>query len=173
MFFSMKYALMLVVLTLSSCVRVPPGLEPVGGFSLQNYLGTWYEIARMDHSFERGLSKVTATYNLREDGGIGVINKGYLEKEQKWKQAEGRAYFVREPEIGFLRVTFFWPFYGSYIVFELDAESYQYALVSGPSRSYMWILARTPQLPAETLTRLIEVAQSKGFDTSKLIFPES
>jgi len=168
----MKRIVMVVVLLLAGCVGIPENVKPVEGFVLERYLGTWYEIARLDHPFERGLSRVSAEYGLRDDGGVRVVNRGYAADEKRWKQAEGKAHFVRGSDEGFLKVSFFGPFYGSYIVFELDRENYQYALVSGPDTSYLWILARTPSLPEHTVDALIAKAQKAGFDTSGLIFVE-
>ena len=158
------------LLSLNACVGIPDGVEPVSGVELEKYLGTWYEIARLDHSFERGLSNVTATYSKREDGGIRVINRGYNAEDKTWDEAEGKAYFVDKPSIGRLKVSFFGPFYGGYNIVELDKEDYQYSLVAGPDRSYLWILSRKPSLDKETLQRLIDKAKSLGFDTDKLIY---
>lgn len=105
-------------------------VEPVNNFDLEPYLGKWYEIARLDHSFERGLSNVTAEYQVREGGGVKVINRGYSEEERQWSEAEGKAYFVEDKTVGHLKVSFFGPIYSSYIVFELG-ENYDYAFVSG------------------------------------------
>ena len=109
-----------LILLLTGCMGIPENVSPVEPFKLEKYLGDWYEIARLDHSFERGLSRVTANYSLRDDGGVRVLNRGYSEKEKIWKQAEGKAYFVQRPDQGYLKVSFFGPFYGSYVVFELD-----------------------------------------------------
>lgn len=155
---------------LGGCVGVPDGVRPVENFELERYLGTWYEIARLDHSFERGLSSVTAEYRLRDDGGVRVVNRGYSEREREWKKAEGKAYFVGRTDQGHLKVSFFGPFYGSYIVFELDPDSYQYALVSGPDTSYFWILARRPEMDTELKERLIAKAAARGFRTDELIW---
>ena len=165
----MNKLFMALILLLTGCVGIPENVKPVENFKLESYLGKWYEIARLDHSFERGLSRVTADYSLRDDGGLKVINRGYSVKENKWKEAEGKAYFVRGSDQGYLKVSFFGPFYGSYIVFELDYENYQYSLVSGPDKSYFWILARTPQINENTKNVLIAKAAALGFDTSKLI----
>ena len=165
----MNKLFMALILLLTGCVGIPENVKPVENFKLEKYLGKWYEIARLDHSFERGLSRVTADYSLRDDGGLKVINRGYSVKENKWKEAEGKAYFVRGSDQGYLKVSFFGPFYGSYIVFELDYENYQYSLVSGPDKSYFWILARTPQINENTKNVLIAKAAALGFDTSKLI----
>lgn len=116
-----------VVFILSGCVGIPEGIKPVENFQLERYLGTWHEIARLDHSFERGLSKVTADYSLREDGGINVVNRGFSADNNAWQEAQGKAYFVNEADKGHLKVSFFGPFYGSYIVFELDTIGYQRA----------------------------------------------
>ena len=165
----MKYLLLTLLLLLTSCTGIPNDIKPVEPFELQRYLGTWYEIARLDHSFERGLNQITANYTLRDDGGVKVINRGYSQDEKKWKEAEGKAYFVDGTNTGYLKVSFFGPFYGSYIVFELDKEGYNYALISGPDKSYFWILARQPQLEPELLQRLIAKAKSLGFATENLI----
>lgn len=152
------------------CTGIPKGVKPIDGFEAARYLGTWYEIARLDHSFERGLSQITATYSLREDGGISVVNRGYAASEKAWKQAEGIAYFVGEKTTGHLKVSFFGPFYGSYIIADLDQAHYAHALVCGPDHSYLWILARTPTLPDATLSQLLQKAADFGFATNKLIF---
>ena len=158
------------IVLLAGCVGIPDGVAPVENFELARYLGTWYEIARLDHSFERGLSRVTAEYSLREDGGVRVVNRGYSEKEREWKEVEGKAYFVDRADQGHFKVSFFGPFYGSYLVFELDRDSYQYALVSGPDKSYFWILARRPEMDKELKERLVAKAAARGFDMSGLIF---
>jgi apolipoprotein D and lipocalin family protein len=164
-----KVATLLSALWLAGCVRVPENIRPVDHFVLEKYLGQWYEIARLDHSFERGLTRVTAEYSLRPDGGVRVLNRGYSEKEKKWKEAEGKAYFVQTPSQAFFKVSFFGPFYGSYIVFELDREQYQYALVCGPDKSYLWLLARTPKIKEDLKQALLSQAATLGFDTSKII----
>lgn len=160
----------LAALCLGGCVGIPDGIQPVGDFRLDRYLGTWYEIARLDHSFERGLSRVSADYSLREDGGVRVVNRGYYEAENRWKEAEGKALFVQGQDKGYLKVSFFGPFYGSYVVFELDREGYQYAFVTSSSRSYLWLLARTPTVSREISDRFVARARELGFDTGKLIF---
>lgn len=165
----MKYLLLGLCLLLSSCTGMPENIKPVQPFELQHYLGTWYEIARLDHSFERGLSHVTANYSLRDDGGVKVLNRGYTEENKKWKSAEGKAYFVDKTDTAYLKVSFFGPFYGSYVVFELEKENYDYALISGPDKDYFWILARQPQLDPMLLQTLIAKAKSLGFDADKLI----
>lgn len=168
----MKKLLMSFALMLTGCVALPENVKPVDHFNSDKYLGKWFEIARLDHSFERGLSKVSASYSLRDDGGIRVINRGYDVQKQKWKEAEGKAYFVNGSDQGYLKVSFFGPFYGAYIVVELDHEHYQYSLVSGPDKSYLWILSRTPQMNPEIQKRLVEKAAALGYDTGKLIFVE-
>ena len=133
---------------LAGCTAAPQGIMPVDHFDLDRYLGTWYEIARLDHRFERGLSQVSATYSKRSDGGVDVINRGFNSQANKWKEAKGRAYFIGEPDVARLKVTFFWPFYGGYNVIELDQENYSYALICGPNKKYLWLLARSKKLDA-------------------------
>lgn len=166
----MRNALLIfIAIFLTACLGTPEGVKPVEQFNLDRYLGKWYEIARLDHSFERGLENVTAEYSLKEDGGVRVVNRGYSVKDDKWKQAEGKAYFVGGPDQGYLKVSFFGPFYGSYVVFELDQQNYQYAFVSGPDTSYLWFLSRTPVVSRQLMDRFIQRAKALGFDTDKLI----
>ncbi|MEQ8860930.1 MAG: lipocalin family protein [Pseudomonadales bacterium] len=160
---------LLVVLLLGACTGIPEGLEPVRGFDLDRYLGTWYEIARLDHRFERGLSRVTASYSRRDDGGVNVVNRGYDATEGQWDEATGKAYFTGDADVGRLKVSFFGPFYGGYNVIVLD-EGYRFAMVTGPTRDYLWILARTPYLEPTLLKALVERARALGFDVDELIF---
>lgn len=161
----------LLLALLSGCTGLPDGIEPVTGFELQRYLGTWYEIARLDHSFERGLSQVTAHYSLRPDGGVTVLNRGYDAQQGNWQEARGRAYLVGDPSVGRLKVSFFGPFYGGYNIIALDRRDHSYALVCGPNRRYLWILARTPQLDPAVLEALLAKARQLGFATDQLIYP--
>ena len=163
---------LIMLLFLVGCVGIPDGVTPVNNFSLERYLGQWYEIARLDHTFERGLSQVSAQYSMRQDGGVRVLNRGYSTADEAWEEAEGKAYFVQEPDLGYLKVSFFGPFYGSYIIFELDHEGYQYSLVSVPDKSYLWLLSRTPSISTELQASLLKKARDLGFDTSQLIFVE-
>ena len=162
----------LIFLLAAGCTGLPEGIEPVKGFELDRYLGKWYEIARLDHSFERGLKMVTAEYSMRPDGGIKVLNKGYSTEDKKWKEAEGKAYFVREKDEGYLKVSFFGPFYGSYVIFELDKEEYQYAFVTSASKSYLWLLSRTPEVSQKLIEQFEKRAKKLGFKTDELIYVE-
>jgi apolipoprotein D and lipocalin family protein len=166
----MKHISMILLLLLTGCVGVPKNVKPVENFSLERYLGQWHEIARLDHSFEKGLSRVTANYSLRDGVGVRVLNRGYSENKHQWKEAEGKAFFVQRPDVGYLKVSFFGPFYGSYVVFELDHKEYQYSLVCGPNKSYLWILARDPEIKPELKDMLVAKAAALGFDTDKLVF---
>lgn len=157
-------------LMLSGCLGMPKSVQPVTEFNLDRYLGKWYEIARLDHSFERGLNQVTAEYSLRSDGGVLVLNRGFSAAQNKWKEAEGKAYFVNDASEGYLKVSFFGPFYGSYVIFELDHENYQYAFVCGPSTKYLWLLARTPSVAPELIEKFVAMSKARGFDTEGLIY---
>lgn len=153
----------------AGCAQIPDGVTAVDGFDSDRYLGKWYEIARLDHRFERGLERVTATYSAREDGNIAVLNRGFDPAKGEWKEAEGRAKFSGAPGTAMLKVSFFGPFYGGYNVLDLDPD-YQIALVSGPTRKYLWILARRPDPPREEVERVVRRAGELGFDTASLIF---
>ncbi len=168
---TIKLLLLLSMGLLFGCTSKPEGIEPVERFELERYLGKWYEIARLDHSFERGLSNVTAEYTLREGGGVTVINRGYSADEQSWEQAEGKAYFVDDSSTGHLKVSFFGPFYSSYIIFDLD-EDYNHAFISGYNRDYLWLLSRNPEVDSATLEKFKQDARDKGFNVDELILVE-
>jgi apolipoprotein D and lipocalin family protein len=166
----MRYLLLFICLLAAGCTGIPENVTPVDNFDIQRYLGTWYEIARLDHAFERGLSRVSAEYSPRDDGGIRVINRGFDAGKNRWEEAEGKAYFIGDPSTGRLKVSFFGPFYGAYNIIDLDRDHYRYALVCGPDTSYLWILSRTPGLDPVILDRLVTKAASLGFDTTELIY---
>ena len=164
----LRFVAALIVL-LSGCTGRPDGVEPVSPLDINRYQGIWYEIMRLDHSFERGLTNVTATYDLREDGTVGVLNRGFNRDKCRWKEAHGTAEFQGEKTVASLSVTFFWPFAGGYHVFALDQQNYGYALVAGPSLDYLWILARRPDLPVEIRNKLVGKARERGFPVDDLI----
>jgi apolipoprotein D and lipocalin family protein len=158
-------------LALLACSTMPPdGMRPVDSFEINRYLGQWYEIARLDHSFERGMSDVSATYQLQDDGSVKVINRGFDTQRQAWKEAIGRAKFIGDSGTGALKVSFFGPFYGGYHVIALDQQNYRWSLVAGPDRDYLWILARDKSLPADIRAQLVRKARELGFATDKLIW---
>ncbi|WP_298770045.1 lipocalin family protein [uncultured Shewanella sp.] len=172
-----KIWILVVLFLLNGCLGMPQNMTPVKNFDVNRYVGTWYEIARLDHSFERGLTQVTAQYALRDDGGVNVINRGFSPKSDEWKEADGKAYFVGATDEGYLKVSFFGPFYGSYVIFDLlpekvSQQDYQYAFVSGPDLSYLWLLSRTPTVPSAVLTDFIAQSKALGFDTRELIMVE-
>ncbi|MDG1693984.1 MAG: lipocalin family protein [Porticoccaceae bacterium] len=165
----MRYVLILSCLMITSCLSVPDGVVPVKNFELDRYLGQWYEIARLDHSFERGLEAVSADYSLKDDGGIKVINSGINTETGLQEQAEGRAYFVEDSTVGHLKVSFFGPFFGSYVIFELDQQDYQYAFVAGNTTNYLWLLARTPEVSDDLMNQFRSSAEELGFNLEDLI----
>lgn len=158
------------VLLLSACTSAPEGITPVKNFDLEKYQGKWYEIARLDHSFERGMEQVTATYSMNDDGTVKVLNKGFISKGQKWEQAEGLAKFVKNTDIGHLKVSFFGPFYGAYIIFELDQPDYQYAFITSYNKEYLWFLSRTPQVSDELKAHFLKTVDNLGFASNKVIW---
>lgn len=171
----MKRIILLLILTLNACTgEMPANMQTVDGVDAQQYLGTWYEIARLDHSFERDLEQVTATYSLREDGGIKVVNRGYNVNKKAWSEAEGKAYFTAPANAngtynGQLKVSFFGPFYGPYHIIALDKTLYNYAMVTS-GKDYLWILSRTPQLTYPIKQELMAQAKALGYPTENLIF---
>ncbi len=172
--FSLKWLHWLGAIMLTACMGVPDKVKVVDSVDARQYLGTWYEIARLDHSFERDLDYVTANYSLRDDGGIKVTNRGFNSKTKTWQEVVGKAYFVDpinadKTNTGKLKVSFFGPFYGAYNIIVLDKPYYNYVMVCGPDKSYLWILSRTPQLTYPIKQHLIAQAQEMGFATEQLI----
>jgi apolipoprotein D and lipocalin family protein len=164
-----RFMTVCTVVFITACTGLPDNVEPVRNFDPERYLGTWYEIARLDHSFERDLERVTATYELNDDGSIAVLNKGFNTEKGEWRQAEGVAKPMGSNDIGHLKVSFFGPFYGTYAVFEL-ADDYSYAFVSGYNTDYLWLLAREPQISVDVRERFMARSQALGFETADLIW---
>jgi len=159
-----------VMSVLAGCLAIPDGVEPVTGFDVNRYSGTWYEVARLDHRFERGLSNVTASYSVQDDGTVKVVNRGYNLDDQSWDDAVGKAAFVGAADVGYLKVSFFGPFYGAYAVFELDKQNYQYAFVAGNTTSYLWLLSRTPTVSDDLRQQFVDKITTLGFDPTGLIW---
>lgn len=157
------------IATLLSCRSIPEGAIAVSPFNIDNYLGKWYEIARLDHRFEKNMNNVTAEYSLNEDGTIKVINSGYDFVKDKWKQAEGKAKLAGDKNVGKLKVSFFGPFYSAYNIIALD-EEYKYVLVSGKNTSYLWILSREKTIPDIVKQKYLSIAEYAGFKTNELIW---
>ena len=150
-----------------SCKGQKVDNSTIKSLSLDRFLGSWYEIARFDHSFERGLTHAKAQYSLKPDGTISVTNSGL--KNGKKKISAGKAKLT--DTTGLLRVSFFGPFYSDYRLMMLS-EDYSYALIGSGSPKYLWILSRTPELPDETLKQILKEASDRGYDTEKLIWVE-
>lgn len=162
-------ALGLIAILQGCSLSVPAGIKPVTGFDVNQYLGRWYEIARLDNRFQRGLEQVAATYSLQEDGSIRVENAGWNVQEKQKKTVTGKAKFVSDKQIGHLKVSFWGPFYGSYIIFHLEAD-YSVAMVCGSSRDYCWILAKNPVLSTEDLAKYLSIAKENGFAVEQFIY---
>lgn len=160
-----------IAVSLSSCVSIPHGAKAVSPFNQQKYLGTWYEIARMDFKFEKGLERVTATYTLNDDRSIRVKNRGYKVKDQEWKQSIGKAKSVGDPTEGRLKVSFFGPFYAGYNVIAIDSD-YKYALIAGNNLKYLWLLSREKTMPDYIKQRYLVHAKALGYDTEKLVWTD-
>ncbi|MDG0970191.1 MAG: lipocalin family protein [Porticoccaceae bacterium] len=169
--YGIRLVIVATLAALSACTGAPDGVRAVEGFKVESYLGQWYEIARLDHSFERDMIGVTAEYSLRDDGGLTVLNRGFKTDAQLWSDAEGKAFFVGKNDTGHLKVSFFGPFYGSYIIFDVgrEEEDYQYAFVSGMNTDYLWLLSRTPTVSDKLLSDFKLRATELGFDTTQLI----
>lgn len=156
---------------LSSCASIPEKATPVENFNLASYLGTWYEIARLDFRFEKDLNNTMAQYSLDEKGNVIVLNSGYNYVKKEWTSAEGKAKFRGEKNVGALKVSFFGPFYSGYNVIALDDE-YQYAMVAEKDLKYLWVLSRKKSVPDSVKEEYLKVAEEIGYDISDLIWVE-
>jgi len=153
----------------NTCSTIPKGATAIQPFDKEKYLGKWYEIARMDFRFERNLNNTTARYSVNEDGSIKVDNRGFNYLTLEWKQAVGKAKFVRNPDIAMLKVSFFGPFYSGYNVIALDND-YKYALVAGKNLNYLWILSRETSIPDYIKQNYLKKAEDLGFKVNELIW---
>lgn len=142
-------------------------LPTVKKVNIDKYLGTWYEIARYEQYFEKGCSNITATYSLKKDNTLKVLNR--CTKKGELTEAIGKAYAVDETNSK-LKVSFFGPFYGDYWIIMLD-DDYKYAVIGTPSREYLWILSRTAKMEQKTLNAILKKLPSLGYDASQLIYP--
>jgi len=161
----------IVMTVFYSCSSIPKGAVAIEPFVKDKFLGKWYEIARLDFKFERGLNNTTAEYSLNKNGTIKVDNKGYDAKKGKWSQAIGKAKFVKEDSIAMLKVSFFGPFYAGYNVISIDPE-YKYALISGSSLKYLWILSRNASIPDVIKNKYLKIAKEIGYNISDLLWVE-
>ncbi|WP_241623147.1 lipocalin family protein [Rosenbergiella australiborealis] len=161
------------VMLLAACQNLTPpkGIKPVTGFTIQKYQGKWFEVARLENRFEKGLTHVTATYQLQQDGTVTVINRGFNPKKGQWSESVGKAKFTGSQDRAALKVSFFGPFYASYNVIALD-DDYQTALVCGPDRSYLWILSRQPHLTPAKRQMLLTKAKQAGFAIDQLLWTD-
>ena len=155
----------LAAMFLSACDATEIDNSTLKSVDLNRYVGRWYEIAKFDHIFERGLDFAMANYTLREDGKIDVLNTGV--KDGRAKDAKGIAKTTNIS--GLLKVSFFGPFYSDYRILMLDTN-YQYALVGGSNENFLWILSRTPQLDDATRSLILAEAEKRGYNTSKLVW---
>lgn len=159
------------LLTVTACASIPKGAVAVKPFEIHRYLGVWYEIARLDFKFEKDLDNVTATYSLNTDNSVSVQNRGFNYRQKEWKEATGKAKFVKETDEAKLKVSFFGPFYSGYNVIALDSE-YKYALVAGKNLKYLWILSREKTVPEEIRVSYLNIAKGLGYNTDNLIWTE-
>lgn len=149
-------------------VTVPGNIRPVTNFDVSRYTGTWYELARIDHRFEKGLIHTSAHYSLNQDGTVKVVNRGFNPEKNAWKEAAGKARFLGDPRTAALKVSFFGPFYGGYNVVRLS-DDYKTALVIGNDLDYFWLLSREKSLPQAQVDALLSEASKLGVDLNKVI----
>ena len=163
------YLIMAIMLTMASCQAIPKGAQPIPSFKVEKYLGTWYEVARLDFKFEENLTNTTATYSLISDSKIKVLNEGFDTLKNKWTEASGKAKFRDKTDEAALKVSFFGPFYAGYNVIAIKGD-YEYALVAGSNTEFLWILARQPSIPDDIKLQFLNIAEDIGYNTSQLIW---
>jgi len=164
-------AVITAAIFLGGCAHMPEGAVAIKGFEKEKYLGKWYEIARLDFKYEKDLNNTSAEYTTREDGYIGVTNRGYNYIKKEWAEANGKAKFRGADTIGELKVSFFGPFYGAYNILALDKD-YKYALIAGSSLKYLWILSREKNVPDDIKVQYLELAKSLKYRIEDLIWVE-
>jgi len=165
------FGLLLLTLGFANGCRSTSKLEVVKDFDIDRYAGVWYEAARYPHHFEKGLTSVTAEYSLNENGTIKVLNRGFNAADREWEQVEGIAKFKDDPTRGWLKVSFFGPFFASYKILHLD-DDYTEAIITGPNYNYLWILVRDPAVSETRLGELVSMAAAFGFETNQMQFVE-
>lgn len=159
------------VFFMMGCQSIPKNATAVSPFSLDKYLGKWYELARLDFKYEEGLNNTTATYSMKDNGNVEVLNQGYDYEKKEWTEAKGRAKFRGENNVAELKVSFFGPFWAGYNVISL-AGDYEYALVAGKDTDFLWILARTTTIPDNIRNGFLQEAKKIGYNTDELIWVE-
>ncbi|WP_037571092.1 lipocalin family protein [Spirochaeta cellobiosiphila] len=168
----MKIVFLSIMILISDFVyAIPNGVKPIDQLDVGKYMGKWYEIARLDFYFEKGLNNTTAEYSLKNNGKIKVVNRGYDFEKDKWKVAKGKAKFQTDIRNGALKVSFFGPFYSEYNIISVDND-YSYALVIGKNTEYMWILSRNKTIPEELRSKYLNLAQKAGILVENLIWVE-
>lgn len=155
------------MLIFGSCATMPEGATVVKPFDKKQFLGKWFEIARMDYRFEKNLINVMAIYSLKDDGNIRVVNKGFDTVKKKWKMVKGKAKFRNASDEGALKVSFFGPFYSGYNVLAVD-DDYTYALIAGDDLDLLWILSRSKEIPESVKAEYLKIAEDLGYKTSDL-----
>lgn len=160
-----------MVFALVGCSSIPKGAKAVTDFELDKYLGSWYEIARLDFVFEKDLNNTTANYSVEKEGIVTVLNRGFNPLKNQWKEAKGKAKFRGSPTVGELAVSFFGPFYSGYNILSLD-ENYTYALIAGKDTKYLWFLSRKNTMSEEVKQKYIQIAKQLGYDTDQLVWVE-
>jgi len=162
-------ALLAGLFALAGCTGLPSGLSAVRDFDVTRFAGTWYAIMRLDHAFERGMTNTRATYGLRDDGTVSVYNRGWNPRRCAWSSVTGTARFREGPDVASFKVTLGSPIAGGLHIIALDKENYQWALASGPTRGYLWILSRSPNMPDEQRKDLMRMARDFGFPVEELV----
>lgn len=157
------------LLVMNSCNSLPKGVKTIQDFDKDKYLGSWYEIARLDFVFEKNLNNTTAEYSLNEDGSLKVVNRGYNFIKNKYVASTGKVKFAGDSNEGKLKVSFFGPFYSGYNIIALDSD-YKYALVAGENLKYLWLLSREKTMPNNIKEAYLKTAKDLGYNTSELIW---
>lgn len=164
-----RFVLAILTSCVLGCGSTAHTVPVVNNFDANQYLGKWYEIARLDFWFERNLNNTSAEYSKLPDNRIEVINRGFNYKTGQWKQAKGKAKFKNAPNEGALDVSFFGSFYSAYNIVALDKD-YQYALIAGRSTDYLWLLSRTKTIPDSVKEDYLKQAKALGYDVNQLIW---
>jgi len=157
-----------IILLLTSCVKVPDWVSPVKNFQAKRFMGTWYEVARLENGFELGMNTVSAHYSMTAQGEVSIRHEGYLVRRQEWRNAEATAAFMEGQDVGLLKVAYMWPFYAPYVIFKVDPE-YEWAFVCGKDKEFLWLLSRYEWVEDDVMEDFLETSERLGFDVTELV----
>lgn len=161
----------IVLLLISGCTNYPKNIKPVVDFKKERFEGRWYEVARLANSLEQDFVDVTADYKLNDDGDFDVVFSNRHARTGEETQIDSVVGYKKKSHVGHFKATIFWPFYISFILYEVD-PSYKYAFLCSASGNEFWLLARTPTVPDDVMKKFKESVSKRGYPLDHLLMVE-